>query len=951
MRRDDWPIATCASAIKQEPGLRNATAVSLSPFDSTVANLPLCSRIRELFNYTCSTLRRLVVDIPLSNLGPDFHRAAICGVLREGFERLQNLEECVSTRDDLWLDPTVNSSLPEVWTSWKKLKRLALSNVTLTPRFFQNLAHLPALEALVLPYSGGSGDTLDAWAEYFKHTARPLKLIMLSSQRRALVPDRLLCGRVKNRAEVADVPMIRSIWLQHTLKLSETECQDLVRSHAEDGTLWDLDHGTIPCNARPYIDEPYLAVLGQHWLMVDERRRAWALESRTYSSRRGPTHSAFFERYMAGLLEYQQYDTLELLRSSAQSCLLCRKMYFRFTGTVIEDIRMDCRNDSTLMDGVAPDKRGPIRIWFEASPNEASESLFEVNRDHLGFGFSSDDPSFYGYGVRGPVYSSKFQFFVIPEDHFDLPKVYEPVQPTDDHLLSKHTIEFAKQCISHCSRNHMVCSSSASLPLWIIEIDDQGLLARLVPGCGTVAKYVTLSYKWGGYGRYSLKRDNKTSLQEQIPLNEIPKTFAHAIKLTRRLGYTYLWIDALCITQDDPEELHKQINLMQDIYSGSDLTLFAATGDDANAGLKMSHNVSLVYPLQITLTHGVTKASKAFWIADFIGWKPLRYQDNFEHRPLFQRGWVLQELLSRRSLLFGAKYVTWQCLSEVLSEALPFHEKRLGRLNSQDQVDFLRHDDGLTETRMWIWGLKKFDDDNGDEEVRKEEERFFALNELYGVIQHYATHFHQGMYLGDYRAFLWQRQYEHEEVTSCRYPSWSWISCYGDTLKFEVRLHSPTPRPDCTWQLAYRKDSQTVEKLTVTTWSQWITFKAFHDNVGRNDIRWGARGIVLLNEDADTETSHLGSLFINLDAASYYTGLDRRALYVFVARFDERNYALLLEPSAEGANHFRRIGLATPFGTHKPNGTGVLRKPEMSEAVMESERKGDGLQVTTLYLV
>lgn len=100
---------------------------------------------------------------------------------------------------------------------------------------------------------------------------------MLGSERRRLIPDRLLTGRVKNCAEVIDVPMIRSIWLHYTIDFSIEECQSFARSHAENGTLWDLDHGTILCNGRSYIDEPYLAQLGQRWLMVDERRRAWSV--------------------------------------------------------------------------------------------------------------------------------------------------------------------------------------------------------------------------------------------------------------------------------------------------------------------------------------------------------------------------------------------------------------------------------------------------------------------------------------------------------------------------------------------------------------------------------------------------------------------------------------------------------------------------------------------------
>jgi hypothetical protein len=265
-------------AIKEDPGLRNATVVSLSPFEYTIDDLPMCSWVRELFNYTCGTLRRLVIDIPLRSLYPEDDHLGVRRVLREGFERLENLEEFVSTRDELYLEVTEDGRHPAVWASWKKLKRLALYNVDLTISFFRDLACLGHLETLVLSRTDCNREGLEEWEEYFKLTDRTFKLLMLGCERADMVPDHLLSGRVKNRVEVAGVPMIRSVWLQHTIDFAIEECQEFVREHAENGTLWHLDEETVPCNARPGVDEPYLAQLGRHWLMLDQRRKPWSVE-------------------------------------------------------------------------------------------------------------------------------------------------------------------------------------------------------------------------------------------------------------------------------------------------------------------------------------------------------------------------------------------------------------------------------------------------------------------------------------------------------------------------------------------------------------------------------------------------------------------------------------------------------------------------------------------------
>lgn len=271
-------LSTYLLAIQKEPELRNATVLSLSPFGESIDDLPLCSWIRELLNYTCGTLRRLVIDVPLRSLYPEDDHLAVRRILREGFERLENLEEFVSIRDELYLEVAEDGRHPTVWRSWKKLKRLALYNADLTFYFFRDLACLTQLETLVLSRSDGNDESLDDWAEYFKVTDRPFKLLVLGSERRHLIPDELLSGRVKNRANIVDVSMIRSIWLHHTIDFSIEECHTFVREHAGSGTLWNLDEGTIPCNARPYVDEPYLARLGEHWLLVDERRRAWSVD-------------------------------------------------------------------------------------------------------------------------------------------------------------------------------------------------------------------------------------------------------------------------------------------------------------------------------------------------------------------------------------------------------------------------------------------------------------------------------------------------------------------------------------------------------------------------------------------------------------------------------------------------------------------------------------------------
>lgn len=66
----------------------------------------------------------------------------------------------------------------------------------------------------------------------------------------------------------------------------------------------------------------------------------------------------------------------------------------------------------------------------------------------------------------------------------------------------------------------------------------------------------------------------------------MPLTVNDAIQATREMGIRYLWVDALCIVQDDEGgEKLPHIKQMNRIYETAELVIVAMSGRDANAGL------------------------------------------------------------------------------------------------------------------------------------------------------------------------------------------------------------------------------------------------------------------------------------------------------------------------------------------------------------------------------
>lgn len=123
---------------------------------------------------------------------------------------------------------------------------------------------------------------------------------------------------------------------------------------------------------------------------------------------------------------------------------------------------------------------------------------------------------------------------------------------------------------------------ASSMNLMVIDVNKK-CLVNMPSG----AKYVALSYVWGQANFLTTLRSNVSEFQEQGAFSKIipPRTIQDAIKLTEGIGFQYLWVDALCIVQDEDESKRLLISNMDAIYGHAALTIIAASGTNADAGL------------------------------------------------------------------------------------------------------------------------------------------------------------------------------------------------------------------------------------------------------------------------------------------------------------------------------------------------------------------------------
>lgn len=245
----------------------------------------------------------------------------------------------------------------------------------------------------------------------------------------------------------------------------------------------------------------------------------------------------------------------------------------------------------------------------------------------------------------------------------------------DDHTGSETNLRLARFWLQDCQRNHEECAKfmglkdHESLPSRVIDVTDREQPYVLeVEGHLQHDDYLTLSYCWGHGKRLLNTKADTEKFRKGLPIGDrMPQTFREAFQVTTALGYRYIWIDALCILQDDPLDLQKEMTKMGEIYENSALTIFAGKGASVQAGLFASRDGLSFKPsnvcIQTTERNSDVKHNK------HVSFVSATYTPE---DPLSRRAWILQEqVLAQRQLVFTSREIMWTCKTTRLSERCP----------------------------------------------------------------------------------------------------------------------------------------------------------------------------------------------------------------------------------------------------------------------------------------
>ncbi|KAL2061854.1 hypothetical protein VTL71DRAFT_7232 [Oculimacula yallundae] len=379
------------------------------------------------------------------------------------------------------------------------------------------------------------------------------------------------------------------------------------------------------------------------------------------------------------------------------------------------------------------------------------------------------------------------------EDSRGLPVLYDGESThlcTSNHstmtsVTSTQSIESIKLQMKECLETHgSNCPSKfeVGLPTRVIDVDSDTNSERLslhIREPRERSQYAALSYCWGSPPHTFMTTTDLIRDPSQRDWSRLPSTIRDAIWVTRALGLRYLWVDSLCIIQDDESDKMKEIQLMGTIYKNARVTIAAARSLSVYDGFLQEIHVPQICLPFIDSDGNLRK----LWVHA----EPPELPDE----PLEKRGWTLQEsLLSPRILYYGSKDLVWKCRVEPfrsMSTHHAFYRPPIHERLPQAVFNIPSRDPIVTES-IWLRIQAAF----LYRHFKLSQDRYFALTGIAHELQRISGDIYiAGMWKSTImRQLSWKRT---DNIVSCvqaqeplSSPSWSWLALFRPLITLSV---------------------------------------------------------------------------------------------------------------------------------------------------------------------
>ena len=346
--------------------------------------------------------------------------------------------------------------------------------------------------------------------------------------------------------------------------------------------------------------------------------------------------------------------------------------------------------------------------------------------------------------------------------------------------------------IGRCSRDHRRCGENGEpwYPSRLLRLSrSRGVKLIISKDSPPKGSYITLSHRWAAQPYTKLKPSTMAQLQHGIDVASLPQIFQDTITIARHLRIKHLWIDALCIIQDEDNnaDWEKESQNMDKIYSCAFLNVSATMSIDGSESLFKERSWDLLLPSEIELE--VNGLNQKYYVLDGDIW-----YDDIIDAPLNKRGWVFQErFLARRVLHFGQRQMGWECRELNALEMFPEGLVPAWAMSSLSKSKFASMMANLTQrsdetpdmelVSLWQDLVTEY----SKCKLTFSKDKLIAfLGVAKRMMEARTDHYAAGMWgKGMVYDLAWWRLSEDREAfpishTSWRAPSWSWASADGE---------------------------------------------------------------------------------------------------------------------------------------------------------------------------
>lgn len=196
----------------------------------------------------------------------------------------------------------------------------------------------------------------------------------------------------------------------------------------------------------------------------------------------------------------------------------------------------------------------------------------------------------------------------------------------------------------------------------LIDVERQCLVRG-----STQERYIALSYVWGGVSGLQLGISNRSKLEAPGALlrnsSDILPLVRDVIDFVKSMGERYLWVDCLCIEQDNSLQKHFNISRMDIVYGQAIATLSVLSGNSANCLLPGLNSKRHRYRACCDFKWERMDQTNTIRLTAFSAGISATFKDSIYE----SRAWTLQErILSKRCIFVMDNMVVCTCHHGVL---------------------------------------------------------------------------------------------------------------------------------------------------------------------------------------------------------------------------------------------------------------------------------------------